>query len=153
MRAAQRHPPAFSLELRAQPRLQALIALLALLSAAAAVAGLAAHDARAWWLLLALPVVGLLAWRAARVRPRRLQWDGQAWRLAPIESLEVGAAVQVEVVLDFGAWLLLRTQGRLLAPAVYLPLSRAALGAAWGPLRATLYSARPHDESARLHEP
>ncbi len=145
MSAAKRHPPAFQIEIGPQPWLQGLIAVLAAVSLLALVAGLAAHAPFLWWLLLLLPLTGWAGWRLARVRPRLLQWDGQTWRLAPPGSREPGPAVQIAVVMDFGSWLLLRSQSPvgLVRRSHYLPLARSGVGPAWGQLRATLYSARP----------
>ncbi|MDN3920929.1 hypothetical protein [Roseateles violae] len=154
-RPFHRHAPALQVETSARPRLQALIAALAGLSALAALAAAATHIPDCWWLLPAVPLAALLGWRLARVRPLRLQWDGQAWHLAPSESREPGPAVRVEVVLDFDDCLLLRCEepGRgsplgLPGRRRYLPLARASVGAAWGALRATLYSTHP-DAPAR----
>lgn len=136
--------PAFQLELRAQPRLQAAIAGLAGLGALTAGAAVLSHEVRFWPLLGLVPVLTWLAWRTARVLPRKLQWDGQTWRLEPAASLEPGLPVTIEVVIDFGDWLLLRAQAAEhgWVDRTYLPLSRSDLGASWGLLRATLYSAR-----------
>lgn len=147
MRAAQRHATAFQVELRASQRLQALVAGLVLLACVSAVAAFAAHEARCWGLLALTPLPTWLAWRAARVAPRLLQWDGQTWRLAPAALHEPGPAIELEVAIDLDDWLLLRARTRgghgLLRPT-YLPLSRTDVGPRWGQLRATLYSARPH---------
>ena len=115
-------------------------------AAAALIAGLAAHLPVCWWLMLMLPLAAWLGWQLSAVTPRHLQWDGQTWRLAPLEFDEPGDAVQLRAVIDLGDWLLLRCQpiegGWLPRRHTYLPLSRAALGASWGSLRATLYAAR-----------
>jgi hypothetical protein len=86
-----------------------------------------------------------LAWRHAQVCPRKLQWDGQTWRLGRLASLDPGAPVVLEVLFDLGNWMLLRsrTAEQQWFGHTYLPLSSADLGASWGLLRATLYSARP----------
>ncbi|MET0519155.1 MAG: hypothetical protein ABW005_10010 [Burkholderiaceae bacterium] len=151
MSAAHRHPPALLIPLRPQPRLALLVAGLVGLSAAALLAGLAAHDARALYLLPVLPLLLWLAWRGARIEPRRLQWDGQCWRLAAGGSPDPGPVVRLEVLIDLDRWLLLRAQTPHAANPlhrwrrIYLPLSQSGQGAAWGALRATLYSARPND--------
>ena len=140
---AHRHASAFQVAVSRQPRLQVLIATLATVSAAALVAAVAAHVPVAWWLLLALPAVAGLGWGSAAVMPRHLQWDGQVWRVAPCSLNEAGPAVEIRVVIDLGDWLLLRCHrgDSHLPQHFYLPLSRAALGASWGMLRATLYAA------------
>ena len=130
-----------------QPGLQGLIALLLTTSVAAVIAAFAAHLPACWWLMLMLPLAAWLGWRLSAVTPRHLQWDGDIWRLAPVDLDEPGDAVQLRAVIDLGDWLLLRCQpvdGRWLPRHTYLPLSRAALGASWGSLRATLYAARTH---------
>ena len=141
---AQRHAPALQVEVTRQPLLQGLIALLLTASAAALIAGVSAHMPACWWLLSTLPVATSLGWHFSAVTPRHLQWDGQIWRLAPLHLDEPGDAVQLRAVIDLGDWLLLRCapiEDRL-PRHIYLPLSRAALGASWGSLRATLYAAR-----------
>ena len=138
------HPPAFQVEVRPRPRLQAAIVGLAGSAGLSAVAAAMAHDFAFWPLLAALPAGICLAWQEAQVCPRKLQWDGQTWRLGLLASLDPGAPVVLEVLFDLGSWMLLRS--RTAEPRwfgrTYLPLSSADLGASWGMLRATLYSAR-----------
>ena len=145
MSAASRHPPAFQVEIVTTLRVQVLVAVLAALSSLAFVAALATHwPACAWLLPVLLPASVWLGGRLARSEPRCLQWDGQVWRLAPAQRREPGAAVRIEVLMDFGDWLLLRASvpGTLLPRRHYLPLGRSTVGPTWGALRATLYSAR-----------
>ena len=125
--------------------MQGLVSFLAGLAAASAIAGLALHFELAWWLMPLVLPVSVLGWHLARVTPRNLHWDGQCWRLSLAGSREVGPAVRLQVVMDFGSWLLLQADGR-----VYLPLTAESLGSQWGQLRATLYSARtevPHAQA------
>ena len=92
-----------------------------------------------------LPSAAWCGWHLSAVVPRHLQWDGQTWRLALPDFDEPGDPVHLRAVIDLGDWLLLRCRpvdGRWLTRHLYLPLSRAALGASWGSLRATLYAAR-----------
>ncbi len=143
-RAVYRQVPAFTVGITPLPRVQGLVALVTTASAASAIAGLALHEAMAWWLMPCAPVLAAWAWRLARVVPRRLHWDGQCWRLALAASSEPGPTVRIEVLVDLDSALLLRADGR-----VYLPLLARALPGQWGPLRATLHSARaenPQDE-------
>ena len=149
MSAAHRHPPAFRIELASQPLLQGLVALLAAVSAASLVAGLCVHLLAMVWLSPVVPLVAVSAWRYSRIEARLLQWDGQVWRLAAAGELDPGDVVDIDVVFDLGTWLLLRTQrpGAKLPRRHYLPLARSQLGAAWGQLRATIYSARPERAS------
>lgn len=142
---APRHAPPLQVEVSRQPLLQGLVALLLSASVAALIAAVAAHLPACWWLMLTLPFVAWFGWLSSAVSPRHLQWDGQTWRLAPLDFDEPGDAVQVRAVIDLGDWLLLRchpVNGRWPPRHTYLPLSRAALGAPWGSLRATLYAAR-----------
>ena len=138
-------PPAFQVEVRPQPRLQAAIAGLGGSAGLSAVAAALAHDLAFWPLLALLPACVWMAWQRARVCPRKLQWDGQTWRLGLLASLDPGVPVALEVLVDLGSWMLLRsrTAERGWFGRTYLPLSSADLGASWGLLRATLYSARP----------
>lgn len=138
------HSPAFQLQVRPQPRLQVAIAGLAGAAGLSAVAAAMSHQVAFWPLLAVVPALVWLAWCRAQVKPRKLQWDGQTWRLALAASLDPGAPVMLEVVMDFGVWMLLRTQASdpVRLCRTYLPLSRSDQGASWGLLRATLYSAR-----------
>jgi hypothetical protein len=149
--ASHRHPPAFQIGIGPQPGLQRWVAVLATVSTLALVAGLAAHESRCWWLLLLLPPAAGLGWRLARIEHRLLQWDGRCWRLAPAGLREPGVPVRIEILIDLGDWLLLRSvvpSARLPRHRCYLPLARSGVGAHWGQLRATLYSAHPDPSSA-----
>jgi hypothetical protein len=138
---AQRHAPAFEIQLSPDPGLGVAAAVLGAASGVALVAAVAMQ----WgfglgpWLassaLLGCAMAGL-GWRLTRCAPQTLRWDGQAWWLDE-------AAQGVAVAMDLGGWLLLRltpTGGGWLWPR-YLALSRAHCGAQWSGLRATLYSA------------
>lgn len=136
----RRTPPVVA-HLQPQPGLQVVVALIATLAAAGLSAWLINHDARAWPVLLSLPLVSLWAWRAATVSPRRLRWDGESWWLA--EPGRDEEAVEITLLIDLDGWLLLRaTPGPR-----WLPLMRAQQPH-WGALRATLFSA-PHAASQR----
>ncbi|TXI23988.1 MAG: hypothetical protein E6Q67_03495 [Roseateles sp.] len=139
MRAA----PPVRVDLRADARVQALVALLALLCVGGLTLNLSLHVPAAWPGLLASPLAALWAWHAAAVRPRRLRWDGQVWWLVdePAEA-HVEQAVSLEVVMDLDHWLLLRARPALGGPALYLPLARSHHLELWGALRATLFAAR-----------
>jgi hypothetical protein len=144
----------FRLEVLPQPGLQCLIALVTALAILALTLALLSHFPRAWPLLALTPPAALLGWRAARIAPRCLRWDGQGWHLheparsgaPPLEasaaSWDAPAPVKIKVIFDFGAWLLLRAQRPAWAMPIYLPLRRATQGAVWGQLRAVLYAAR-----------
>jgi hypothetical protein len=95
---------------------------------------------------LLLGLVAALAARRALARPAwQLAWDGGSWRLgAPGGEQRAG---QVAVMLDLGAWMLVRfTAPPGVQPrraAVWLPLSRQAAGAAWPVLRVALHAPQP----------
>ncbi|MFG6456896.1 hypothetical protein [Roseateles sp. BYS96W] len=131
-----RRTPPVVVQLQPQRVLRAVVTGIAGLAAAGLTAWLLSHHAPAWPLLLAIPFVVIHAWRSAEVLPRRLRWDGQSWWLAePGQSAE--AEVQLDVLIDLDAWLLLRA-----APGPrWLPLARRQQVAHWGALRATLFSA------------
>ena len=85
---------------------------------------------------LAVPLVACWAWRAAAVLPRRLRWDGEAWWLDE-PGRDDGPRVQLAVLVDLDAWLLLRASP---GPR-WLPLSRRQQQTQWAALRATLFCA------------
>lgn len=131
-----RRTPPVVVPLGPQPVVQAIVALIAMLASSGLAAWALGHHANSWPALLAIPFVGLWAWRAAAVLPRRLRWDGQAWWL-----LEPGhddeTTVRLAVLIDLDSWLLLRA-----CPGPrWLPLSRGQLAAHWPALRATLFAA------------
>lgn len=131
-----RRTPPVVVQLRPDPRVQAVVALLATLTALGLYVWAVDHDRAAAPLVLALPLIARWAWRQAAVLPRRLRWDGEAWWLsAPGAADET--LVRLDVVIDLDHWLLLRaTPG-----PCWLPLARHQQPSAWGGLRATLYAA------------
>lgn len=130
-----RRTPPVAAQLQAQPLVQALVATIAALAVAGLAAWAISHHAQVWPVLLVVPVAAAGAWRTAAVRPRHLRWDGQAWWLGePGHDDEV--QVQLAVLIDLGAWLLLRAE----PGPFWLPLSRRGQPQ-WGALRATLFSA------------
>lgn len=131
-----RRAPPVVVQILPQPAVQAAVAFVAALATAGLVAWAVSHRPSAWPLALALPLISAWAWREARVLPRRLRWDGQAWWLSAPEADEEGE-VQLEVLIDLDGWLLLCA-----SPGPYwLPLSRRQHPAHWGALRATLFAA------------
>jgi hypothetical protein len=131
-----RRTPPVRVQIQPQWVTQAAVAAFIALAAAGLAGWVTTYTAAAWPLWLAVPGLGLLAWREAAVRPRRLRWDGQAWWLAePGSSLET--AVTLTVLIDLGDWLLLRA----VPGPRWLPLSRRQQGPHWGALRATLFAA------------
>jgi len=113
------------------------------------------------------PPLGLAAWIGAllavpalaaslmRVPAVTLRWDGQQWWLARLtRSSRAAAAAQieavageVEVALDFGAWMLLRFRPasgvHREGSARWLPVQRRGLESHWHALRCAVYSPRP----------
>ena len=134
----------FQLEVCPQPGLQWLISLTTALAILSLALALLTHFAWAQALIALTPLAGLLGWRAARIAPRCLRWDGQGWHLheSAAANLEASAPVKIKVIFDFGTWLLLRAQRPGGFVPVYLPLRRSTQGGAWGQLRAVLYAAR-----------
>lgn len=141
---AQRQASAFQITVGSDRAWRVLMAALALPAGGALLAalmsqsglGLSAISQLGWLLLgaLLLPGAGWLGWRCRRNRPTNLRWDAQQWWHD--ETL-----VRPRVVIDLGAWLLLRLAVRSHLPR-YLPLARTSCAAQWPQLRATLYSAR-----------
>jgi hypothetical protein len=132
-----RRTPPVVVQLQPQPAMQAVVALVAALASGGLVAWAVSHLEAAWPTSLALPFVVIWAWRAAAVLPRRLRWDGQAWWLSEPGRDDQETAVQLAVLIDLDAWLLLRA-----GPGPHwLPLARRQQVAQWGALRATLFSA------------
>jgi hypothetical protein len=94
-------------------------------------------------LLAALGLV-LLGISLARVAPTTLRWDGIAWHLgSPSGKPLVG---ELAVMIDLGAWMLLRFRPEARGPvrAAWLPVQRRGIELQWHALRCALYSPRPH---------
>jgi hypothetical protein len=131
-----RRTPPVVVHLQPQPAVQALVAGIAALASCGLVAWAASHQPLAWPGSLAVPLAAWWAWRMAGVLPRRLRWDGEAWWLDE-PGRDDGPRVQLAVLIDLDAWLLLRA-----SPGPHwLPLSRHQHQAQWTALRATLYCA------------
>ena len=131
-----RRTPPVVVHLRPQRLIQASVAGIAVLAAAGLAGWAVSHREFFWPAWLAVPAIATYAWRAAVVLPRRLRWDGQAWWLTE-PGRDDETAVQLAVLIDLDAWLLLRaTPGPR-----WLPLARHQQAAHWGALRATLFSA------------
>ncbi len=149
--SSQRAAAAFRIDTRPAPRFQRQLALLVVGLAGLALSSLyltlQAHAPelfRFWLLLVALAPALVLARRAAQIRPRQLRWDGQAWWLQDQLASAEERQVQVELLFDFDAYLLLRVQAvpsRLLGARIYIPLA-SAQQAQWSHLRACLYATR-----------
>jgi hypothetical protein len=130
-----RRTPPVVVQLQPQPAVQAVVALIAALATVGLVVWAVSHHAWAWPAFFVLLPVAWYAWRAAAVLPRRLRWDGQAWWLADSDRDEE-TAVQLAVLIDLDAWLLLRAS----PGPCWLPLARRQQPH-WGALRATLFAA------------
>ncbi len=131
-----RRTPPVVVHLQPQPAVQAVVALIAALTSGGFAAWACSHQPLAWPVWLAVPPVAWWAWRVAIVLPRRLRWDGEAWWLDE-PGRDDGPRVQLAVLIDLDAWLLLRASP---GPR-WLPLSRGQQSAHWGALRATLFAA------------
>jgi hypothetical protein len=85
------------------------------------------------WLSAAVAALaaGGATWRAAASAPVALRWDGQRWLADDAEG-------EVDVMIDFGAWMLLRWRG---AGTRWFPLPESEAGGAWPALRRALYAA------------
>lgn len=92
-----------------------------------------------------LPWLLWLVGREWRAPPLQLRWDGQGWCWR-----EAGALPQapehsgsVDVIADFGAWMLLRLRPSCVAPRRWLAIGRTAQPARWHALRCAVYSPTP----------
>jgi hypothetical protein len=104
---------------------------------------LAAGVALAWGLqraelpvapaLLAACVVALVAWRLNAAPAVTLVWDGRRWQAD-------GTPGSLEVMLDFGSWLLLRLRPEGRRGGRWIALDAAEVGASLHALRAALYA-------------
>jgi len=151
MRAA----PAFSLP-TAFGRVERLaIALLGGVCAAAfaaagwahvdAAAGFAGVGAGRWIAVVAgAALAGMAAgWRMAPRSAGTLQWQQGQWTLTLRGASGVpaaGCAGAPQPVFDLGGWMLLRFVPEGRHRPLWLAVSRTAAGAAWHPLRATLFA-------------
>jgi hypothetical protein len=130
-----------------------LVAALAVASAAAA----------AWWCAVRLGnpagsmalgvgvasvLAAIIALRALSRPPQDLRFDGQCWWLGASPAVDAHTrSTDVAVVIDLGAWMLLRFD----APADetcercrrWLAVERRELGPQWHALRCAVYSPRP----------
>jgi hypothetical protein len=116
----------------------------ALLAGIATGSGLAWGFAHLAWAhgpttVVALVAAFLVTLGLARRRlpaPVHLAWDGARWALD-------GDAAEVAVQVDAGPWMLLRARRPATGRVHWLPVTAAAVGPAWHPLRAALYSRPP----------
>ncbi len=90
--------------------------------------------------LLAAVIAAVLAWRPSRLAPVVLSWNGQQWAA----DAQVG---QLHVMIDLGAWLLLRLRPAQGA-ALWIPVTAADAGPALHALRAAVHARQPLAEPA-----
>ena len=83
------------------------------------------------------------AGRALRASVSRLGWDGAQWSLQ--SAGQVPETGQAEVMLDLGAWMLLRFRPEPsgIGSDRWLALDRRQAGAAWHTARVALFAALP----------
>lgn len=100
------------------------------------------------WPAVALALAGGLAaavgaGRALRTPAFRLGWDGSRWSLQPAGG--ASAFGRAEVMLDLGAWMLLRFRPEPggIGSDRWLALDRRQAGAAWHTARVALFAALP----------
>ena len=156
--------------MRASPAFQCVLNRFGVWRAAVAVVASAGVVVLLVWLATRTeptPPLGLAAWIGAvlgvpalaaslmRVPAVVLRWDGQQWWLARLaRSPRAAAAAQIDAVageidvaLDFGAWMLLcfrpdPATGSRRSPH-WLPVQQRGLEAHWHALRCAVYSPRP----------
>jgi hypothetical protein len=151
-----RASPAFQVNLQHFAMWRSGVAALALLACASTLAWCASgtEPKPGWLWLLAIVLTAALVFGgfiAARMPPMSLRWDTQSWRLGPAAtSGEEPWSGELAVVIDFGAWILLRfrhaqpIQKRSLLPSQHwLCVQRGRSAAAWHALRCAVYSSRP----------
>lgn len=137
-----RGAPPVQVALGAERRWQGAVAGLNALAAATITgwlvlhAGAVARDAA----IVALLAAGVAGTASLKWRPkpgRTLAWDGQRWMLD-------GAPGKVDVMLDLGAWLLLRFQREAPSSVAWLPVSLDARALQATPFRVALYAHAGH---------
>jgi hypothetical protein len=141
MRAA----PALQLTLERFSAWRMSVALLC----AAATAAMAAWLGAGPWTAVAATLAAGASLPLTQRAPRRLSWDGVRWRLGavatPVDELPSGT---LSVMIDLGAFLLLRFEADEMRALQWLPVQRNGLEASWHALRCALYSSRPAAASA-----
>ena len=152
MRAA----PAVSVQAGRSPGWRTVQTALAAWAATALAAWVLGHLQQPFWPALTLvPLAAAWAWRAGRQPPVALVWDGQSWSAD-------GQTGVLEVMIDLGAWLLLRLRSAEAGRRTrWIPVSRADAGPAFHALRAAVYcrayepssGVRPASEGSRAAPP
>jgi len=108
--------------------------------------------------MAALVAAGAASGLAALALRRRgttrgaLAWDGASWQWSPAAADP--CAGEVHVMVDLGAWILLRfTPTAPTAAAAWLGASRRDAAAMWPAWRAALYSRRPGNDLPAATDP
>jgi len=105
----------------------------------------------------AIPCVAIAAHAVHDVRPTRLRWDGQRWFASTAGTpAEAPAAVDLNVVIDLGRWMLLRLRREGAsrgAGSAWLPAQQRGHEAHWHALRCAVYSPRPTSGDPSAAEP
>ena len=152
-----RTSPTVQVSLRRFAAWRVAVALLTGLGLAAQVAWALTHEIATRPAMLAAGVgvcVALLLVGAslARVEAMSLRWDGLAWHAGAAGSAEAdGVEGHVAVVLDLGAWMLLRftpAAPKSRRGVTWLPAQRRGLEAQWHALRCAVHSPRPTPASS-----
>ena len=151
-----RHAPAVRVPCVAGPLWRALpVALVSLTTMVVVVWLLRLADVEMRWslavALISAVVLAQVSWRATRPTHRHLEWNGARWALlvapqAPPLELKV-----MDVMMDLGDWLLLRTRtesGRV----HWLPVSRSNAPADFRALCRAAYSRGPAPSRVLLPE-
>lgn len=110
--------------------------------------GLANWAALSAMLLVAFSLT--CAWTERRRGPIRLRWAHGFWRMGFPGSAVEDPLTRVDVVVDLGAWMLLRceTEGHTVSRKVHwLPLQSDGLQGGWHSLRCALHSGQPPETS------
>ncbi len=142
--------PALELTLGAAAGERWLVALLVAMTGAALAAwlwshadaratSLGAHAAWAWFAVVAAAGAGgWIGWFVALPRPCTLRWQPDRWTWIDAQS-NIECEGTVEPRLDFGNWMLLALRSPDGATR-WAAIGRQRAGAAWHPLRATLFA-------------
>jgi hypothetical protein len=144
-----RTAPAVAVTIYRSPRWIGFVALLAALAVAAAVAWAAAGASPLrWWVVAAVALAGWTVFMIERRRkPVGLRWDRQCWHLGhgPGDAVRQEAALELQVAIDLGDWMLLSLKAGegFRAPRTWLAVQRAAADGDWHALRCAVYSPRP----------
>jgi hypothetical protein len=146
--------PSFELTLRLSVIERSLLALLAAITTAALAAWLwsfvnaaAGPQGRGPWpwlvaVVMAAAIGGRIGWAVAKPKVCTLRWHQGEWTWADVQT-GMEHKAKVEPRIDLGSWLLLALQ--LPGGATrWAGVGRRRAGAAWHPLRATLFAPARH---------